>query len=145
VRRRWALLPLGNFLGMPSSNVSWPAEDELRERLAVIEVAVKSFPGTESFEHLLRDLTELLGSARVTRTSSLTILAEWISTDPWPWGAEETLEFSMRQLHWPEMRSALENILGTASIRVQEQVSRVLEVYEDSWPGGDIYRTYRST
>lgn len=137
MRPRWYLL------AMTSSNVPWPAEDELRERLAVIEVAVENFPGTESFEHLLRDLSTLLGSARLPRSASVPILAEWIATEPWPFGAEEALEFSMRQLQWPEMRAALEDMKPNASIRIRQNVARVLEVYEPTWPGGEIYRTYR--
>lgn len=130
---------------MTSSNVLWPAADELRERLAVIEVAVENFPGTESFEHLLRDLTTLLGSARNSRSASVPILAAWIATEPWPFGAEEALEFSMRQLQWPEMRAALEHMQQNASIRIRRNLARVLEVYEPTWPGGEIYRTYRDS
>lgn len=136
---RWYLL------AMSSSNVLWPAEDELRERLAVIEVAVANFPGTQNFEHLLRDLTALLGSAQLRRSASVPILVEWIATEPWPFGAEEALEFSMRQLQWPEMRSALEDMQQYASIRVRHNLSRVLEVYEPTWPGGEIYRTYEDS
>jgi hypothetical protein len=130
---------------MSSSNVLWPAEDELSERLAVIEVAVENFPGTQSFEHLLRDLTTLLRSAQLPRSTSVPILVEWIATEPWPFGAEEALEFSMRQLQWPAMRAALEDMRQNASIRIRQNLSRVLEVYEPTWPGGEIYRTYRDS
>lgn len=133
---------LGTFAIVPTSEDLWPAEDELCERLAVIEVAVERFPGTQSFEHLLVDLTDFLGSPRLPRDAALRVLAQWISTEPWPWGAEEALEFSMRRLQWPEMRSTLEQRLISASIRVRQNLSRVLEVYESSWPGGEIYRTY---
>lgn len=127
--------------GLPA--VDWPAEDELRERLAVIEVAVERFPGSQSWEHLLRDLVTLLASKPLPRAVSVRILSDWITSDPWPYGAEETLEFILRQLQWPEMRAVLEHLGQTASLRVQQNARRVLEVYNPVWPTGEIDRTYR--
>jgi len=59
-------------------------------------------------------------------------------------GVVEILEFCMREVRWPEVREAMLAIDVPASDwRVRRAAQRVLEVYRDEWPGGDIYDTYR--
>ncbi len=59
-------------------------------------------------------------------------------------GIVEILEFCMRRLRWPEIHDALNELRTSArDWRVQRAAERVLEVYEEDWPGGDIYLEYR--
>ncbi len=51
----------------------------------------------------------------------------------------------MRELRWPEIQEAMVALDSpTQDWRVQRAAQRVLEVYADEWPGGDIYETYRA-
>lgn len=59
-------------------------------------------------------------------------------------GVVEILEFCMRELRWPEIREAMLAMDSPSrDWRVRRAAQRVLEVYDDEWPGGDIYDTYR--
>ena len=115
--------------------------EELRDRLAVIAMATESFVGVNLIEHLLVDLVAFLKSGRVARAAASDALIGLI--EPWP-GAPEVLEFTMRELRWPEVKSALEaHVASESDFRTRDLASNVLQVYEDDWPGGEIYRTYR--
>ena len=115
--------------------------EELRDRLAVIAVATEHFVGVNQIEHLLVDLLAFLESGQVERAAAAAALIGLI--EPWP-GAPEVLEFTMRDLQWPEVRDALEAHLASDSdFRTRDMAANVLQVYEDDWPGGEIYRTYR--
>lgn len=114
---------------------------ELRDRLAVIGVAVQAFVGVGEIEHLLVDLLTFLKSGRIDREAAAGVLIEQI--DPWP-GAPEVLEFTMRDLRWVEVRDALEShVAGGCDFRTRDMARSVLAVFEAEWPGGEIYRTYR--
>ena len=116
---------------------------ELRDRLAVIALATEHFVGVDQIEHLLIDLVAFLKSGRVERVAASEALIGLI--EPWP-GAPEVLEFAMRELRWLEVRDALEAHVGSDSdFRTRDMAASVLQVYEDDWPGGEIYRTYRSS
>lgn len=55
-------------------------------------------------------------------------------------GSIEILEFSMHRLRLPSIRRALSELVQTASDwTVKRWAERVLEAYEDDWPGRDIY------
>ncbi len=50
----------------------------------------------------------------------------------------------MRELRWPEVREAMVALDSPAQDwRARRAAQRVLEVYADEWPGGEIYDTYR--
>lgn len=120
----------------------WSGEEELVDRLAVVSLAARTFVGVDRYEHLLVDLLALLSSGRVRREFASRTLIDLI--EPWP-GAPEVLEFCMRSLRWPEVREALSaQVEGGADSRMRESAASVLRAYEESWPDGDIYRTYRS-
>lgn len=115
--------------------------EELRDRLAVIAMATEHFVGVNQIEHLLVDLVAFLKSGRVERAAAADALIALI--EPWP-GAPEVLEFTMRELQWPEVKAALEtHVASESDFRTRDLAASVLQVFEDDWPGGEIYRTYR--
>jgi len=117
--------------------------EELGDRLAVIAVATENFVGVNQIEHLLIDLLAFLKSGRVERADASEALIGLI--EPWP-GAPEVLEFTMRELQWPEVKAALErHVASESDFRTREMAASVLQVYEDDWPGGEIYWTYRGS
>lgn len=60
-------------------------------------------------------------------------------------GVVEILEFTMRELRWPEVRAELRSIAERAADwRTIRAAERVLECYQEIWPGGEIYRRYES-
>ncbi|MUN05705.1 hypothetical protein [Agromyces luteolus] len=115
---------------------------DLARTTAAISAAADRFVGVNSYEHLLVHLLDLLESGRVDRESAL---AEFdrLASD-WPPGAAEALEFTMHRLRWPEVRRTLEDHRqhGT-DFRTRDLAAQVLEAFDDEWPAGDIYRTYR--
>jgi hypothetical protein len=60
-------------------------------------------------------------------------------------GIVDILEFCMRELRWEEIRDVMQALSTDAASdwRIRSAAERVLEAYEDEWPGGEIYRTYR--
>ncbi|GAA1475660.1 hypothetical protein GCM10009623_01060 [Nocardioides aestuarii] len=121
----------------------WPAEDELAERLQVIRVAAQHLVGVNLYEHALVDLLQLLQSDRLPYSTAVDALLQQARS--WDWGAVEVLEFSMRSLQWPEVREALvAHVAHGDDFRTRDLAQQVLHVYEPAWPGGEIYRTYRS-
>lgn len=115
--------------------------EELRDRLAIIAMATEHFVGVNQIEHLLVDLLAFLKSGRVERADASDALIGLI--EPWP-GAPEVLEFTMRELQWSEVKAALErHVASESDFRTRDLAANVLQVYEDHWPGGEIYRTYR--
>lgn len=124
------------------SQAPYDSVQELEDRLAVIAVAAQAFVGVGEIEHLLIDLVAFLKSGRIERQAAVAVLIEQI--DPWP-GAPEVLEFTMRDLRWAEVRDALESHVASESdFRTKEMARTVLEAFDERWPGGEIYRTYRS-
>ena len=124
------------------SNGAYEGRQELSDRLAVIAVAMENFVGVNRVEHLLVDLLLFLKSDRIGREDAAGSLIALV--EPWP-GAPEVIEFTMRDLQWPEVRHALEaHVSSDADFRTRDMASSVLEVYEERWPAGEIYRTYRS-
>ena len=117
---------------------------DLAALISSIEAAAETYVGVNSFEHLLVDLLDLLKSDRVDRVDAVSGL-ERLTTE-WPPGAVEILEFTMHELRWPEIREALEDhrVRG-ADFRTRDQAARALQAFEDDWPEGDIYRTYRQS
>jgi hypothetical protein len=63
----------------------------------------------------------------------------------WPWGALEILEFTMHTLRWDEVRATLQHHAESGSdFRTRDMARSALQAFEDEWPGGEIYRRYRS-
>jgi hypothetical protein len=115
---------------------------ELTRTLAAIASAAEQFNGVNSYEHLLVALLELLESGRVDRPNAVAELNR-LATE-WPPGAPEALEFAMHKLRWAEVRSALEDHRAHGvDFRTRDLATQVLQAFEDDWPEGDIYRTYR--
>lgn len=115
---------------------------ELARLLAAITAAAERYPGVNSYEHLLVDLLDLLLSGRLAKTEAVSALDRLVSE--WPPGAPEVLEFTMHRLRWPEVRDALEDHRAHASdFRTRDLAVQVLQAFEDDWPEGDIYETYR--
>lgn len=116
---------------------------ELQDRLAVLRVATEHFVGVGEIEHLLVDLLSFLKSGRIDRAVASEALIGLI--EPWP-GAPEVLEFTMRDLRWSEVKAALEaHVASDANFRTRDMAVAVLQVFEEDWPGGQIYRTYRQS
>ncbi|MCA0329547.1 MAG: hypothetical protein LCI03_06525 [Actinobacteria bacterium] len=119
----------------------WPAENELDERLAVLEVAASHFYGVREIEHLLVGLLDLMRSDRLPKDRSLAALEARMVA--WPPGTVELLEFTMRELRWPEVQSSLKmSAANHPDFRARDQARQALEVYAEDWPNGEIYRTY---
>jgi hypothetical protein len=116
---------------------------ELGERLAVIALAADHFDGVDELQHLLEGLLDFLER----NPSQLESAAETFAglAESMPSGAVEILEFTMRELRWPAVKDALVRSVGeSGDFRIRDQASRVLEVFEEDWSGGEIYRRYRS-
>ncbi len=129
-------------LGAYRGTMTYSAIDELGDRIAMISVAAEHFVGVNEVEHLLEDLLRLLESGRLGQAEATATLTELLKE--WPWGAVEILEFTMRALRWDGVREALsEQLADDADFRLQNLARQALEVYEDEWPGGEIYRRYR--
>lgn len=115
---------------------------DLVELLAAIGVAADRHVGVNSFENLLVDLRDLLRSGRVDRTDAASELRRLAAE--WPPGAVEVLEFTMHEFRWPEIRNALEDHrVSGVDFRTRDLAAQVLQAFDDEWPEGDIYRTYR--
>lgn len=115
---------------------------ELARLLAAIVAAAEQSPGVDSYEDLLIELLGLLRSGRLARAEATLPLRTLVSE--WPPGAPEILEFTMHELRWPEIRGALEDHrVHGADFRTRDLAAQVLQAFEDEWPEGDIYRTYR--
>lgn len=115
---------------------------ELMQLLAEIEQSARESVGVDDYESTLFQLLVLLQSDDLARGVAVQQLARL--TEEWPWGAVEALEFTMHRLRWPEIREALlkHRQYGT-DFRTRDLAAQVLEAFEDDWPGGEIYRTYR--
>ncbi len=117
-------------------------EQELDDRLAVIAVCLDHFVGVGEAEHLLVGLLEFLESGRIDREHAVETLGGLVGA--WP-GAHEVLEFCMRKLRWPEIKELLvAHVAADADFRTRDLAASVLEAYEEEWPGGEIYRAYRT-
>lgn len=115
---------------------------DLAEMLSAIAVAADKYVGVNSYENLLVGLRDLLRSGRVDRADAVSELRH-LSTE-WPPGAVEALEFTMHELRWPEIREALEDHRRSgADFRTRDLAAQALQAFDDEWPEGDIYRTYR--
>ena len=107
----------------------------------MLAVACEHFVGVGQIEHLLVDLVAFLKSGRIHRSVAAEFLIALI--DPWP-GAPEVLEFTMRDLQWPEVKGALQaHVASGSDFRTRDMAASVLQVFEAEWPGAEIYRTYR--
>lgn len=123
--------------------------DHVKEAIAeVLDGAGASFDARAVELPLLRLRGLLESSSEAHRESLDTVLA---LTTPGPGelplarrGVVEILEFCMRELRWPEVREAMMAMDSSAlDWRVRRAAQRVLEVYDEEWPGGEIYDTYR--
>lgn len=114
----------------------------LDRMLHAIGEAADRLVGVNSYEHLLRELLEFLVSDRVDRPTAVAMLSRL--AEEWPSGSPEVLEFTMHELRWPEVRSALENHREQGGdFRTRDLAAQVLEAFEDDWPAGEIYERYR--
>ena len=123
--------------------------NDLKEVLdGILRVAEKSYD-VRAIEPRLKDLVSLLGISPGRHEEFLSVLLSLL--DPAPKelqlgqpGIVEILEYSMHRLRWPEVREAIQGIASTSvDWRVRRAAERVLEAYEDEWPGGEIYEAYR--
>jgi hypothetical protein len=91
----------------------------------------------------LREYLRAIGPNSEAETFLVSVVNEW-SVESGS-GVVEALEFTMRELRWEGVRLALLRLseLG-ADFRVRDLARHALEVYEDDWPGGEVYSTYRS-
>lgn len=91
----------------------------------------------------LREYLRAIGPKSEAETFLVSVVNEWSVESGG--GVVEALEFTMRELRWEGARLALLRLseLG-ADFRVRDLARHALEVYEDDWPGGEIYSTYRS-
>ncbi len=116
---------------------------EIARRLRGVErIASESFDVT-AMEPALVDLLDYLRDAHAGHQ----VEAEQALNDVverWPLGATEALEFTMRELRWDSVKTALEGkIRSDADFRERDEARRVLEAYASNWPGGEIYAWYR--
>jgi hypothetical protein len=117
---------------------------QLTELLDAIAHAAERSVGVNTYEHLLVALLELLESGHVDRATAVAELQRL--ADEWPWGAAEALEFTMHRLRWPEVRLVLvDHVAHGSDFRTRDLAAQVLEAFEDEWPNGEIYETYRRT
>ncbi len=118
------------------------SEAELGRLLAVIEQSARETIGVNEYEGLLIQLLALLESHDLDHHAAAEQLIRL--TEEWPWGAVESLEFTMRRLRWPEVREALlAHHQRGLDFRTRDLAAQVLDAYEDDWPTGEIYETYR--
>jgi hypothetical protein len=114
----------------------------LRGRLEAIRRRAETTYDVAELEPYLIDLKEFLKANVKHMEVFASVLLEL--TNEWPSGSVEVLEFTMRDLRWPEIKAALERSLGSPGDSATNRCARhVLEVYEIDWPGGDIYTSYR--
>lgn len=117
-------------------------EPVLTDAIASVLWAAERYPGVNSYEHRLLDLLELLQSRRLERSVAVRPLVALL--EEWPLGALEIVEYTMRELRWPEIREALvEHVRTAVDFRTRKQAERALLVYEETWSDGDIYVRYR--
>lgn len=122
--------------------MSSPASERVAHLVGVIQHEAEVNLSVETYEPLLLKLLETIESSPDQREQVSAFLAALI--EEWPWGAVEILEFTMRRLQWSEIRSALESsATQDPDFRKRRQAERVLEVFEDDWEAGEIYRLYR--
>lgn len=114
---------------------------ELRQLLAELGEISERTNDARAMEPTLLRLRERLEASGSLRPVAEEVVLELL--DDWPFGAVEALEFPMRTLQWESIRLAMVRTAdGAADFRDRDLARRVLEVYEDVWPGGDIYETY---
>lgn len=114
----------------------------------VVRDAEASFDARDIEPALLR-LRQYLASQGEARKASVDALISLAVPEPGTValsqpGVVEILEFCMRELRWPEVYDAMAALDSPShDWRVRRAAQRVLEVYEEDWPGGEIYETYR--
>lgn len=135
-------MALSCTMGPVANEGAQPAKAELDYRPAVLEVAADHFVGVDEIEHLLVGVRDLFRSERLTRDEAVAAMKGLMTS--WPPGAVELLEFTMRDLRWPEVQELLvETEREHPDHRARNQARQVLQVYEPEWPDGEIYWTYR--
>jgi hypothetical protein len=129
---------------MTGPNVNeWRFARDLSERIRVIEVVANHFDGVDELQHLLEGLVDFLETNPDHRHEAVDILCA-LAAEMLP-GSVEILEFSMRALRWPEVQLALQATVESATdFRVESLAMQALEVYDEFWSGGEIYRWYRN-
>ncbi|MEP7762542.1 hypothetical protein [Sanguibacter sp. 25GB23B1] len=123
--------------------------DDVKTTIAAVLDAAEASFDARAVEPPLLKLRSLLKSSSEPRWEFLDAIRALTTPGPGELplarpGVVEILEFCMRELRWPEIREAMVAMDSPAhDWRVQRAAQRVLEVYDDEWPGGDIYDTYR--
>lgn len=117
----------------------------MRARLAAIEAAAEQAIGINEYEGLLEDLLDYLESGAVDRRTAADALVELTAPGQlFPWGAIETLEFTMHKLRWPEVREALLSVKRIdPDLHRRHLAGNILQAFDDDWPAAEIYRAYR--
>ena len=120
---------------------------ELSDRLEAIRVAAERHVGVSDYEHLLGSLADFLESGSVDRhEAAAALIGLTQGVDRLPWGAIETLEFTMHRLRWPEVHAALVNLEEHGPNGAVRHNARQLQAaFADDWDGGEIYRAYRQS
>ena len=113
---------------------------EGKARLAVIAVVAAELYNVRVWEHLIVDFLAMIKSGALTRSEAVELLEPFIDAEVS--GGVELIEFTMRDLQWPEVESRLHKMRGDSDFRVRDWARRALEVYEPVWENGDIYATY---
>lgn len=126
-------------------DISWPAPDELEERIAAI-VAVGEVYQANAYivEHLLVALVEFLDARKVSREAGVAALLVFISAEPPRHGAVEAVEFVAGALGWEELKDGLETLRDSENAYYvnRDLARRALEAFDPNWRGG-AYRSFK--
>ncbi len=105
---------------------------------------MRHYQGVREAEHLLIELLSFLETERVSRDEAERALLALIASTPPRAGAIEALEFTMRTLRWESVRAGLERIESSAeNFRTRDAARHALRAYDEEWPEGRAYRTYK--
>ena len=107
-----------------------------------VQASAQLLPGVEHLESTLEHVRRSAVTEYVDREFAVARRGDL--TQDWPPGAVEILEYVLRDARWPELETLLQEVRnGAEDFRHRDLARQVLEVYDEDWPGGEIYRRYR--
>ncbi len=107
-----------------------------------VQASAQLHPGVEHLESTLEHLRRCAVTESVDRQFAVSRLGDL--AQEWPLGAVEILEYVLRDARWPELETLLREVRsGAEDFRHRDLARQVLEVYDEDWPAGEIYRRYR--
>ncbi|WP_317695409.1 cytochrome P450 [Aeromicrobium sp. REDSEA-S32_B7] len=107
-----------------------------------VQASAQLHPGVEHLESTLEHLRRSAVTESVDRQFAVSRLGDL--AQEWPLGAVEILEYVLRDARWPELETLLREVRsGAEDFRHRDLARQVLEVYDEDWPAGEIYRRYR--